>query len=330
MKIRKGNNAVTEIIGTMILLLIAVAVFAVIFYTVVSNLNSSSETIVDIVGKMNNGYIVLEHRGGEPLDKEQTNIIFTIGGYPESHDLSDLTVKRSDGGDGLTDGFWNIGETLYYIDENWYINNTWYLDAETPRIEVKVGDETTNSLVMTGTLQEGSLGMGGIWHFDECEPSLTVTDSSGHRNIGYLRPLNRPPKWINLTEDAKKICSLNFSSILSYVYVYDSWSLDIEKNITVEAWFRPFYRSFIDELEFDNAFGFYPNITHVVDNIYAIVYRRGTTINSPGTIKTIEMLPEGMIISDPSLLEESDFETSSCYEPKVIHIDENIDCPGLL
>ena len=108
---------------------------------------------------------------------------------------------------------------------------------------------------MTGMLRDGPLGMGGIWHFDECDPSVIANDSSGHWNTGYLLPPGYRPLWIDETEGAKVNCSLNFSSVLSHVYVYDSWSLDIEQNITVEAWFRPMFTEYVDTIDFDDDFG---------------------------------------------------------------------------
>ena len=53
LKFKNNNNAVTEVIGTMILLLIAVSVVTLVFYSTVSSLTSDSDKIVDIVGRLN-------------------------------------------------------------------------------------------------------------------------------------------------------------------------------------------------------------------------------------------------------------------------------------
>ena len=84
MKFKNNNKAVTEVIGTMILLLIAVSVVTLVFYSTVSSLTSDSDKIVDIVGRLNPeeneaNFAILEHQGGERLGDE-TDITFTIAG----------------------------------------------------------------------------------------------------------------------------------------------------------------------------------------------------------------------------------------------------------
>jgi hypothetical protein len=93
----KEKNAVSEIIGTMILLVIAVSVFAYVFITVTSSLDSESDTNVDIVGKIDYGLgvAILEHQGGEFLDGS-TNIIFSnAGGDDDKFTLDDIAENIS-------------------------------------------------------------------------------------------------------------------------------------------------------------------------------------------------------------------------------------------
>jgi len=52
LQFKKNNNAVSEIIGTMILLIIAVSVVTFVFFNVFTNLNSPEDINVNIVASL--------------------------------------------------------------------------------------------------------------------------------------------------------------------------------------------------------------------------------------------------------------------------------------
>ena len=62
----KGDYAVSEIVGGLILVLIAVSAFSVIFLYVMSSTSPEYESSVKIEGVVNDGgEVLLEHVGGE-------------------------------------------------------------------------------------------------------------------------------------------------------------------------------------------------------------------------------------------------------------------------
>lgn len=66
----KGDYAVSEVVGGLILVLIAVAVFSVIFLYVYAPLNPEYKSSVRIEGSVSNdGDVLLEHVGGESIEK---------------------------------------------------------------------------------------------------------------------------------------------------------------------------------------------------------------------------------------------------------------------
>jgi len=60
-----NQNAITEIIGTMILLIIAVSVIGYVYVTVFSNLTVEEDINCVIQGKIERGDVVFTHLGGE-------------------------------------------------------------------------------------------------------------------------------------------------------------------------------------------------------------------------------------------------------------------------
>ncbi len=179
MKRKLGHDSITELVGTMILLIIAVSIMAFVYFTVIGSLQNQEEIHVKISGKIQNGVVLLSHNGGENLDMN-TQVSFIIAGYEHiKFTLADSEVNIIDGYgyDGKINGLWQTGEILEY--------NT-SVDTD-PQIDVRVADINTNELVMYGTLQEGYLldvSKGGIWHFDEC--SGLITEDSLNYNTGFL------------------------------------------------------------------------------------------------------------------------------------------------
>ena len=65
----KGDYAVSEVVGGLILVLIAVAVFSVIFLYVMSSTSPEYESSVKIEGAVSDqGDVLLEHVGGESIE----------------------------------------------------------------------------------------------------------------------------------------------------------------------------------------------------------------------------------------------------------------------
>jgi len=84
MKKIKSKDAVAEILGSVLLLSIAVSVFSVVYLDVLSDDGPSPETYVTLVGKLETkddmiNTVAFENRRGQILGPD-TEIILTIGG----------------------------------------------------------------------------------------------------------------------------------------------------------------------------------------------------------------------------------------------------------
>jgi len=76
-KVKRRNNAVTEMVGTMLLSVISVAIFSVLYLSIVTVSPNPAQPSVNLICTLDNENITLEHRGGETLDLE-TVITVTI------------------------------------------------------------------------------------------------------------------------------------------------------------------------------------------------------------------------------------------------------------
>ena len=84
----KGDQAVAEELGTMLLIAICVVLFTVIYSQVLSNPGPPPEANITIVGKLESGNVVFEHRRGESLGMD-TKIILNLGGIPYIMSIDD-------------------------------------------------------------------------------------------------------------------------------------------------------------------------------------------------------------------------------------------------
>jgi len=135
----RAKLAVSEVIGTILMLGLAATVFSIFYFTVVSNPNPNPSPIVDISGMVENNQVIITHHGGEPLDLD-TELVLKIGGVSKSFDIGELLDSKS-----KEDNLWSLGEKLIY-------NISYDFDYSVyPNVDINVIDENSNSIVMTGT-----------------------------------------------------------------------------------------------------------------------------------------------------------------------------------
>lgn len=139
--LRHSNEMVSEIVGTVLLLAIAVGIFSTLYCVVLSYPFAQAQATVTIIGTVDGDDIILEHRGGEALGLE-TEVPITIAGEKLLIDgrtptVGDLLI------DSNGDGLWNIGERLVYK----FTYDLSKLDADVMAIDVE-----SNSLVLMGTI----------------------------------------------------------------------------------------------------------------------------------------------------------------------------------
>lgn len=137
MKIRKSNDAVSEVLGTVLLLGMTVSLFSLLSFTVLSYPFNPSSPSVNLVGYVVETNVILEHYGGESLEST-TAVIMRIQGTSTKINITDFLNDENN------NALWDLGEQLIYPVGN----------ATGEQIEVTVVDIRSNSIIMSGILQE--------------------------------------------------------------------------------------------------------------------------------------------------------------------------------
>ena len=138
-KLKSSDDSVSEVLGTVLLLGIAVAIFSVLYFVVLSQTFETNETYPTIVSTIVGDKIVFEHRGGDSLGLGAT-VPLTIDGQKvlineENPTVGDLLI------DANHNDQWDIGEILSfdYYDEGYTINSE---EADA----IATNDEKTDTL----------------------------------------------------------------------------------------------------------------------------------------------------------------------------------------
>jgi uncharacterized repeat protein (TIGR01451 family) len=155
----RRNLAVSEIIGTIIMMGISTSTMSVMYYEVVNAPTPNPPPIIEISGTIENNEVIVTHRGGVPLDVD-SELVLNVGGITRS-------FKVKDGLDSISkqDGLWCLGEKFVYPIEYDFDY------SEYPTLNINVIDKETDSLVMTGTPRVNPLcDIGVIIFVDELTP----------------------------------------------------------------------------------------------------------------------------------------------------------------
>jgi len=140
MKFKKMDEAVSDIVGTALLLGMAVLLFSVLSYVVLSYQSTPSSASANLVGMIDDDYLLIEHRGGESLGLD-TQVVLTISGS-----ISEcVSVGDSDylSDEAKMDNHWGIGEWFVYQDD----------DMTDKQVYISVVDKVSNSVIMSGSLK---------------------------------------------------------------------------------------------------------------------------------------------------------------------------------
>jgi hypothetical protein len=274
----KDQRAIAEIIGTMLLVSIAVVAFVVIYVNVLSTPGPSEETFVTITGKIENGSPTFALQRGESLDRD-TKVFINIAG---NYSRNEYTLNQSFLQEYIGDKIWDIGEHITFPSGDTPIDPT---DKVKIQVDATIVDTKTNAIVFWGMLLKGITTpyKGGIWHFDE--PSWSgipneVIDSSGNMNHGIAQGgANTNPGGIRNNYG-------NFDGFNDSVKVDTSWTLNMSKSITVTAWMRPILENYIlGTIQINETFGYIPYIIHVVGDYYVVVSEDKQKIDMIQTVK---------------------------------------------
>lgn len=133
---RRADAGVSEIIGTILILGITVALFSLLYVSVLTVSPMPLTPSADIVFGVEEGNITINHCGGAALSLD-TRILMTIGS-------TSMNATAKDGLDDRykDDGLWGMGEKLVFPVEN----------LSGKQIMINVVDVDSNSIVMVGKL----------------------------------------------------------------------------------------------------------------------------------------------------------------------------------
>jgi hypothetical protein len=172
------NHAVSEIVGTLIMLTIATSVFSAISLIVLnpwSNFSDTSPPEVSLIGFIHNDDIIIEHHGGIPLD-QKTIITMTIAGVEDTFTIHDFNYWTDTNGDGE----WNIGEQVVYPGGS----------LQGKQVSCAVVDVDKNCIIFDRVLQKGtsvfSPCVTALQPEDVSETSATIKMYYNFYNITYF------------------------------------------------------------------------------------------------------------------------------------------------
>ena len=173
---KDSNSMVAEIIGTVLLLGIAVAIFSTLYVVVFAYPFPTSSPNVTLIGTIEGSNIIIEHHSGEALSLD-TEIPITIAGEkvliddrtPTARDLLDNASKE--------DGVWNIGERIVY---------PFVYNSSCSKAEIMAVDTESNSVILVGTLgirPECDVGVKYTIFLMHDTPQLDITATSYRGDI---------------------------------------------------------------------------------------------------------------------------------------------------
>jgi flagellin-like protein len=139
MKLKGSNEGVSEVIGTVLLLGMAISFFSILSYTVLSYPSTPSSPSANLVATTEGKCLLIEHRGGEALTLDTKVIITFSNGTSKSMAIGDKNYLDDK---AKEDNLWGIGEWFIYQDKN----------ITSKPVSVAVVDVKSNSMIMTGFL----------------------------------------------------------------------------------------------------------------------------------------------------------------------------------
>ena len=228
-KIDNLNNGVSEVVGTILLLGICVAIFSVLYMIVLSEPFETSESHPTVVAFVEGNNIVIEHRGGDELSADG-EFEYTIGGTKYKTQIGSVLDDTN------SDGKWNLGERLYIPIEYNLSNSTADLfgtDADNSETillgTLDIFPETDLGIDITIDNENPKIG-------DSINITITVTNYRGDINatsikIKYLIP-DGLEYWRHFPSDANYDNATGIWVIDKEIPIRGSVSLKIEVNVT--------------------------------------------------------------------------------------------------
>ena len=226
---RISKNGVSEVVGTVLLLGICVAIFSVLYFIVLSEPFETSEPHPTIVAFVEGNNVVIEHRGGDELSKNG-EFEYTIGGTKYKTQISSVLDDTN------SDGKWNLGERLYIPIEYNLSNST---------VDLFGSDAENNRAILSGTLDispESDIGI--ELKVDNRNPkigdsiniTIVVTNYRGDIDASSIRIKCLIPDgleyWRHFPADSNYDNATGIWVINKEIPIRGSVSLKIEVNVT--------------------------------------------------------------------------------------------------
>jgi hypothetical protein len=129
----RSNSAVSEVMGTILLLMINVGLFSVVAISVFNFLPFTPAPSADIICQVNGDSIILTHRGGDELS------LGTKIGFSNNTGIKYIVVGDYLDAKSKEDGKWSVGEQIVYSNINLLDN----------KIQVTIIDPSSNSFILS-------------------------------------------------------------------------------------------------------------------------------------------------------------------------------------
>jgi len=153
MKNKRRNKAVSSIVGTALLLGMAIALFSIVQILALSIPYNPNPPSARLTGNVDGEIIYIVHHGGESLSLD-TRIIITIN--------NDVSYKKTVAGDGDDELIISINPSssgdpnLWDISERVRVEvvSVAYPDLSNIPVQIIIVDAKSNSIMMQSTIQE--------------------------------------------------------------------------------------------------------------------------------------------------------------------------------
>jgi hypothetical protein len=133
---KNNSSAVSEILGTVLLLGISVTLFSVVYFSILTVPNTPPIPSANIICSIADGEFVFSHIGGSELSDE-TKILLTIPGETTT---ATIIAKDYMDASAKADGNWGVGEKVRYT----------YSSFVGREVDYSVVDIGSNAIVVTG------------------------------------------------------------------------------------------------------------------------------------------------------------------------------------
>jgi hypothetical protein len=230
---KRSENAVSEIIATILLLSISLTLLSVVYLLVLNDATSPSSTnpvsSAQLIASADEKNVILQNNGGVPLSLN-TKLVITVGGNDFFVTAKDCIVDTNG------DGQWNIGEQIIFTPPG--IPSLFGLE-----IQIKIINPDTNSMIMAGLVQEGARG--NLPYIQTLNPSDVWPHSATLESYYNFVKVNFLPgklwfQWKrsdDLQWNRTPIINITSTPFSGY-YEFTLFNLSSNKNYLYEAWIQ--------------------------------------------------------------------------------------------